>query len=79
MPPLAIIEPSALWHRRAAIFSACFLVIILAGAYYVPLILILAPFVAYRGLHAYRFLQPGRVGIDLYEDKIVCKPAFGKR
>lgn len=80
MPPIAVIEPSYLWHKRAALFSACFLALLVIGAVSVhPIILILAPFVIYRGFHAVRFLQPGRVGIEIYEDLIVCKPAFGKR
>ncbi len=80
MPPSAVIEPSYIWHKRAALFSGVFLLLLLVGAYLVhPVVLILAPFVLYRAIHAYRYLQPGRVGIDIYDDKLVCKPAFGKR
>lgn len=80
MPPVAVIEPSYLWHKRAAIFSASFLALLLAGAFAVhPIVLILAPFVIYRAFYALKFLQPGRVGIELYDDRIVCKPAFGRR
>lgn len=79
MPPSAVIEPSYLWHKRAAFFSFGFLALLLAGGYWFhPVVLILAPFVLYRAVHALRFLQPGRVGIDIYEDRLVCKPAFGK-
>jgi hypothetical protein len=79
MPPAAVIEPSYIWHKRAAIFSACFLALLLVGAYAVhPIVLILAPFVVYRAWHALRFMQPGRVGIEIYEDRLLCKPAFGK-
>lgn len=78
-PPVLVLEPSRVWHLRALWFSLAFLVVIIAAGFYVPLVLILAPFVLYRGLHAFRFLQPGRVGIFIYEDRIVCKPAFGKQ
>lgn len=80
MPPVAVIEPSYVWHKRAALFSAFFLLLLGLGAYFVhPIVLILAPVALYRTWHAFRFLQPGRVGIELYEERIVCKPAFGKR
>jgi hypothetical protein len=78
MPPLAVIEPSYVWHRRAGAFSLAFLVLIFMGSYFVKLILLLAPFAAYRVIHAWRFLQPGRVGIEFYDDKLVLRPAFGR-
>lgn len=79
MPPVAVIEPSYVWHKRAASFSALLLLLLGLGAYFVhPIVLILAPFALYRAWHALRFLQPGRVGIELYEDRLVCKPALGK-
>ncbi len=78
-PPLLVLEPSRVWHTRAAWFSLIFLLIVLVAGVFVRLVWILAPFVIYRGLYSLRFLQPGRVGIDVYEEKLICKPAFGKR
>jgi|GEM_PF-4409515 len=78
MPPVASIEPSRIWHRRAALFSCVLLTIVLVAGYQVPYVLLLAPFAAYRAAHAFRFLQPGKVGIDLYDEKLTTKPAFGK-
>lgn len=78
MPPIAVITPNDTWIRREAIFSGVFMALVVAGAFYVPLVLLLAPFIAYRGYHAFRALR-GRVGISLYEDKLVCRHAVGKR
>jgi len=76
MPPVAVIEPSTIWHRRAALFSGIVLAIVLVGGIKIPLILILAPFVGYAFVHSLRLLQPGRVGIELHEEHIVAKFAF---
>jgi hypothetical protein len=78
MPPLAIIKPNEVWTRRAAIFSGAFLVLVLIGGYFVPLVLLLAPFIAFRLYYAWRAMN-GRVGIDIYEERLVLKPALGKR
>lgn len=78
MPPIAILKPNETWQKRALLFSTGVLALVLIGGYFVPVVLLLAPFVLYRWLYHFRALQ-GRLRIEVHENKLVCKPAFGKK
>lgn len=71
-----VIGPSRTWLRRALIFSSCYLSLALLGGYFVPWVLLLAPFALYDIVYAVRALQPGGLEIELQEEQLIARAPF---